>query len=102
MFNRETVTVKTLTKTLADGKYTTTETTKNITASIQNYEPDELILQEFGDRFREWVLIVSSSELKTEEVVNWRSKNFRIMRVSNYSNIGLIKSAQYQALGVLI
>lgn len=102
MFNRESITVKSFVKVLADGKYTETVTTRTQTVSIQNYEPDEILLQDYGDRFKEWVLIVSFTELNTDEVVTWRGKEYRIMKNSNYSNIGFLKSAQYQALGALI
>lgn len=102
MFNRENVTVTKLTKTLTDGKYTQTTANRTITASVQDYEPDETLLLEFGDRIKKAVLIVSKSEVKVDELLTWRDETFRIMKASNYSNIGLIKSAQYQALGVIV
>ncbi|HQM83879.1 MAG TPA: hypothetical protein PLD55_04265 [bacterium] len=102
LFGIHSITVKNTPVTLVNGKYTAgTTVTRTIRGNIQPYQPDENLLQEFGDRVQKFCAVVTSESILIDEVVVFNSDNYRVIRVKNMSNQGLVKNGNIQAIGAV-
>jgi hypothetical protein len=102
LFGIHEITVKNTPITLTDGKYAPgTTTTRTIKGNIQPYQPDENLLQEFGDRVQKFCAVVTNESILMDEVVVFNSENYRVVKVKNMSNQGLVKNGNIQAIGAV-
>lgn len=102
LFNRLSVTVKKQGSTFntTTGKYTITYTERAIKATIQPADPETLeMLPEF-DKAKKHILIVTGSLVEEKEILVYRNEDYRIIAVDDFTDMGLIEDAQYQAIGV--
>jgi len=90
--------IKTLNSTT--GKYETTQTIRNIRATIQPLDPEMVDILPEGDRTKKAILIATSSAVVDNEVIVYKSDNYRIVKVDDFSDFGLVTKARYQLIGV--
>ena len=102
LFKIHNITIKTITKTLEDGKYNNgSVVSRTIKGNIQDFELDELLLEEFGGKVKKACLVVSPDLVEVDEFVVFNSEDYRIMKVANYSNQPVVKKGSFQAVGVV-
>lgn len=102
LFQRLTLTVATYTNTLntSTGEYTKLPTLRKIRASVQPADPETLeMLPEF-DKAQKYILIVTGDLVAEKEVVVYNSENYRIIKVDDFRDMGLLSKGYIQAIGV--
>ena len=99
LFNLLTLTVKRITKTLdtTSGLYTSTTITRYIRATIQPADAEMVEMLPQFDRAKKVIFIATGDYIAESEEVVYRGEDYRIIKVDDLTDMGLIQQAQYQA-----
>ena len=102
LFKRLALTVKRITKTLdtTTGLYTSTTITRYINATIQPADAEMVEMMPEFDRAKKVIFIATGDLIAESEVLVYRGEDYRIIKVDDLTDMGLIQQAQYQAIGV--